>query len=501
MKNRGVTFKIFIVILISLILFVSFFMLMQSLFFEKFYITEKTNRLEKNVIEFRDTILSDDTSFNELNELLDYLYKFEETNNAQIAFLNSNGVVKLIKGSLSDEDPTKSREIIFKAINNWRQSEKNYFDVLVSNKTITFNFTNSSTNTDSLVVVSPIKLKKLVSDVIFVVSPLQPVDEATSVMRKYYIYVFIAAIILILFLSVLHSKMISKPLLKLNDAASEMANLNFDVKCEVTSNDEIGNLASNLNFLSEKLNGTLSELQDANIQLQDDIEKERLLEKIRKEFVADVSHELKTPISLIEGYAEALKDGIVSEEDMDFYTEVIIDEAKKMNSLVMDMLNLSRLETTGYKLNIQNHNLYEIVYPIYKKYNTNDREHNIYFEFSIPNSTLVKCDEFRIEEVLKNLISNAVKHTPSSKNVYLRVKIHHNKNVLIEVENEGSPICTEDLDLIWNKFYRVDKSRNKASGGTGLGLAITKNILDLHNSDYSVKNTENGVLFYFTLKI
>ena len=254
------------------------------------------------------------------------------------------------------------------AINNWISSLENYFDVLSTKKTIVYTLKHPSLYTDNLVLVSPVVVDGEIKDIVFVLSTLQPVGEATSVTRKYYIYVYIAAVILIAILSLIYSKMISKPLISLNSTASKISELDFSAKCQVNSNDEIGSLGKTLNFLSEKLGITLNELKTANENLKGDIEKEKQLEKMRKEFIASVSHELKTPISVIEGYAEGLKDGIPKGDDIAYYLDVIIDESKNMNSLVCDMLDLSQLESGNFKLNMLKFNIFEFINSIYKKY-------------------------------------------------------------------------------------------------------------------------------------
>ena len=222
---------------------------------------------------------------------------------------------------------------------------------------------------------------------------------------------------------------------------------------------------------------------------------------MRKEFIASVSHELKTPISIIEGYAEGLKDGIPKGDDIAYYLDVIIDESKNMNSLVCDMLDLSQLESGNFKLNMSQFNIFEFINSIYKKYlnSINDKHLKLNISSTMKN-IIVYGDPYRIEEVINNLISNAIRHTPLNKTIAITLKLQENR-ILVEIENEGSFIENEDLDRIWDKFYKVDKSGNKHLGGTGLGLSIVKNILFLHKSDFGVLNTNTGVCFYFTLDI
>ena len=494
MKQNGITLKLFTVTVIFLFMFISAVIFIQSLFFEKFYVTQKTKELKSNVEKFKSTY----TNYTS-NSIFNAMSDFEDRNNAKIAILENSGTLKLIQQPLVKERQSRSSETMMLAINNWISSLENYFDVLSTKKTIVYTLNHPSLYTDNLVLVSPVIVDGEIQDIVFVLSTLQPVGEATSITRKYYVYVYIAAVVLIAILSLIYSKMISKPLISLNATASRISELDFSAKCLVNSNDEIGNLGKTLNFLSEKLGTTLNELKTANENLKGDIEKEKQLEKMRKEFIASVSHELKTPISLIEGYAEGLKDGVPKGDDVDYYLDVIIDESKNMNSLVCDMMDLSQLESGNFKLKMSKFNIFEFVNSIYKKHlnSINDK----HLKLTMPPSLkdiMVYGDSYRIEEVISNLISNAMRHTPINKTISITLKILEHK-ILLEVENEGSFIEMKDLDRIWDKFYKADKSGNKHLGGTGLGLSIVKNILLLHESDFGVSNTDVGVCFYFTL--
>lgn len=496
MKNNGITLKLFTITVVFLFMFISAVIFIQSLFFEKFYVTQKTKELKSNVEKFK-------SNYNNYysNNIFNAMSDFEDKNNAKIAILENNGTLKLIQQPIVKEKQSRDSETMMLAINNWISSLENYFDVLNTKKTIVYTLKHPSLYTDNLVLVSPVLVDGEVQDIVFVLSTLQPVGEATSVTRKYYIYVYIAAVVLIAILSLIYSKMISKPLISLNSTASRIAELDFSAKCPVNSNDEIGSLGKTLNFLSEKLGITLNELKTANENLKGDIEKEKQLERMRKEFIASVSHELKTPISLIEGYAEGLKDGIPKGDDISYYLDVIIDESKNMNSLVCDMLDLSQLESGNFKLKILKFNIFELINSIYKKYSNSINDKHLRLDISADLSNiLVSGDPSRIEQVINNLVSNAIRYTPINKTITITLKIQGD-SMMVQIDNEGSFIENDDLDRIWDKFYKVDKSGNKHLGGTGLGLSIVKNILFLHKSNFGVLNTNSGVCFYFTLDI
>jgi len=497
MKNKSISFKLFIITSSFFIIFITAALLLQSAFFEKFYINKKTKLLQNNIASFNKDFFSKQTDIDTLSK---GMYKFEETNNSKIAILTIDGITLMTRQKDALKDANNS-EVITSVLDQWEAFLKTHTQENMPKDTKIYNVEHPVYGTNNIVIVTPIVLLDKVQGLTFVVSPLQPVGEAAAVIKEYYIYVYTGAIILILFLSLIYSRMISKPLVKLNSTANKMTELDFSTKCKVESTDEIGNLANTLNFLSDKLNYTLTELQSANGKLKQDLEKEKELENMRKDFIAGVSHELKTPLTLIEGYAEGLRDDVADTEAKNFYTEVIIDETKKMTSLVADMLDLSKLESGNLKLNLSEFSIVELLTKTLKKFSHTLAQRSINLQYSHSKDNLyVLGDIFRIEQVITNFLSNAIRHTPDNGKIIINVS-HNTENILVEVENEGEHIATEDLEKIWTKFYKIDKSRSRDLGGTGLGLAIVQNILVLHGSDYGVENTEKGVKFYFTLKL
>ena len=497
MKNKGIAFKLFTITSIFFIVFITCTLLLQSIFFERFYISRKTSSLQKNIESFKKASL---LNGNDINTSTDSMYKFEDTNNCKIALITIPDRVTLMTQSTQEQRGTGKAQLIGEVLRQWQYMlDQTPTDALIKSPKI-YNLEHPTYHTNSLVIITPILSNGNVQELIFVVSPLQPIGEAAAVIREYYVYIYASAVLLIIILSLLYSRMISKPLININNAAIRMAELDFSVNCKVTSRDEIGNLATTLNFLCEKLDTTLSELTTANINLSLDLEKERKLEVMRKDFIAAVSHELKTPLSLIDGYAEGLRDGIAKDADKDFYLQVIIEESEKMNALISDMLALSTLESGNYKLKITDFYIDKLINSIIKKYSPKFVEKNINLQINFEEDNLkVYGDSFRIEQVIINFLTNALKYTIDDHSIYIRTKIIDDE-VLIEVENEGEHIEDKDLENIWLKFYKIDRSRNRLLGGTGLGLSISKNILLLHESTYGVLNTEKGVKFYFTLK-
>ena len=294
--------------------------------------------------------------------------------------------------------------------------------------------------------------------------------------------------------------MITNPLKRINETAKKMSNLDFSEKCEVLSQDEIGNLAITLNFLSENLYRALSSLQRANIQLQKDIEKERKVEEVRKEFVAAVSHELKTPITIIKGYVEGIKDDIFSEEEKNESLDIILEETNKMGKLVKDMLDLSALESHATELKYEIFNLSEMIEKNIKSLNNEINDKDITIDRNYISDVYIKADKFRMEQVITNFLTNAIRHTEPLGFIWVAMNFEDNR-LKVSVENSANPISDEEMHNIWNKFYKADKSRNRTFGGSGLGLSIVKNVLELHGMEYGTRNTDRGVEFYFYTEV
>lgn len=318
---------------------------------------------------------------------------------------------------------------------------------------------------------------------------LQPVDEAIQMIKDYYIYLIIFVVILILLVSFYYSKKIAKPLLEINDTTKKIANLDFSDTTTITSKDEIGDLSKNINELSNKLHSYIE-------QLQEDIEKEKKLENIRKEFIAGVSHELKTPLSVMKSCMSILKDGIAIHKK-DYYFDAMEKEIDKMDMLIVDMLELAKFESGTYKMNMDIFYIDEVIEHICKQLSLEIEKKQLYVHKQLTTVQVV-ANQHRIEQVLTNFITNAIRYTPEKERILIST-IEEENRVKICVENKGVHIPQEQLEKIWNRFYQINASRQRSKEGTGLGLAISKNILELHGVQYGVLNTEDGVLFFFYL--
>lgn len=490
--KKSLTKKLFILTTSLLMIFVFLSLSFQSIFFEKFYTNKKIKTLETEVVSFKDyyTQYASNPFF-----LYSYLQRFEQGNNAKIAIFESNGQLSPLTNPNKTKDPN-TLTILAEIYSNLYSDPEFKNKVSKNNSVTSTSIDMSKYNMKYIATICPLPD----GNIVIAVSSFQSITEAGSIFKAFYIYIISFAIIIVLLLSYIYANLISKPLIKLNKVAKQMSDLDFSVKSDIESDDEIGTLAKTLNFLSLNLDNALSHLKTANEKLLKDIEKEKALENMRKDFIAGVSHELKTPIALIQGYAEGIKDNVADEEGRDFYLDVIIDESNKMESLVTDMLELSKLESPNFSLTLASFNIKVLIETICQKLNSFIIDKNIVLTLNLYDS-YVNADEFRIEQVLINFLTNAIRHTPDNGFIKITLKNFDESNVILSVENSGSQISEDDSANIWNKFYKVDKSRSRTFGGTGLGLSIVKNILHLHKSKFGVHNTESGVEFFFTLSI
>ena len=279
-----------------------------------------------------------------------------------------------------------------------------------------------------------------------------------------------------------------------------MAHLDFNAKYQGKEKNEIGLLGSNINQMSESLERTVSELKTANNELQKDIERKEQIDVMRKEFLANVSHELKTPIALIQGYAEGLKEGISDDaESREFYCEVIMDEAGKMNAMVQKLLTLNQLEFGNDKVSMERFDIVTMIRTYLQSAEILTRQDGITVKMEQTEPVYVWGDEFKTEEVFMNYFTNAVHYCQGEKMIHVTVEKTEDK-VRVGVFNTGEPIPEESLSHLWEKFYKVDKARTREYGGSGVGLSIVKAIIESMNQEYGVQNFSDGVLFWFTLE-
>lgn len=466
MKKNSLFTKLFIYFVMFSFIIVGLLWLLQVNFLPKFYEYSKINQMKGLGTELGQVIQKDglDEAKKQIEEILPAV-------NGRITIYDRGGRLLYIQGIMGFHRGVRIPP------NMWRQ-------VLAGNS-VAYKNPALMGNVDALSVLIPFN-----KGVILIQTPMQSIENTVEVTKQFFVYLFFLALIISMVLAGIFSKTITSPLLQLNKAAKEISRLNFDLQWQDNRNDEIGELGKTLNFLTGKLRKTFEELQ---LELQ----KEKNLEKMRKQFVARVSHELQTPISLIRGYVEAIQDGIAStEEEKKEHFLVIEEEIDKVSKMVKDLLDLSQLESGSFKVRQEAFEITALLYRTVERFKLlTKKEKNLQFCIRGDERELdVLADEYRIQQVLTNLLQNAVKNTKTNGSIVLTIKELQDK-IWIGVFNEGAPIEEEELSHIWESFYKGHEHKD----GAGLGLAIVKSVLDLHESTYGVKNENGGVVFYFDL--
>lgn len=336
------------------------------------------------------------------------------------------------------------------------------------------------------------------NNVIVMRTAIESVRDSAIIANEFLIGIGVLTLIIGIIVVLIMSRRITKPIMRLVGISEKITHLDFSDKYENTDkNDEIDLLGEHINELSGALETTISELKSKNVELKQDIEKKNEIEKVRSEFISNVSHELKTPIALISGYAEGLKDCVNDdEESRNFYCDVIMDEAAKMNMLVKNLLTLNELENGVGEIVTQHFNLREVVNNCMESMNMLAKQFEVTMTLTECEDVYVWADDFKIEQVLNNYLSNAIHYASNEKIVKVSI-LKIDDVARVTVFNSGDNIPNEDIDNLWTKFYKVDKARTRSYGGSGIGLSIVKAIMEQMGKGYGVNNLDDGVEFYF----
>lgn len=337
-------------------------------------------------------------------------------------------------------------------------------------------------------------------DFVMIRTAIEGIKDSVMIANRFLGYVGVFSIALGGLVIWFVTKKVTDPILKLAEISERMAHLDFEVRYDVADgNDEVAHLGRNINQLSQTLETAIAELKTANNELQNDIAKKEKIDEMRKEFLSNVSHELKTPIALIQGYAEGLQEGVGRDpESMNYYCEVIVDESHKMNEMVKKLLNLNQLEFGNDVVEMERFNITELITSFVQSADILIKQNDIRVELPSYPEIYVWGDEFKVEEVISNYFSNAINHCSGEKKIKISIE-KMDKNVRISVFNTGYPIPESSLEFLWDKFYKVDKARTREYGGSGVGLSIVKAIMESMNQAYGVQNYADGVEFWFQL--
>lgn len=430
----------------SVITMIMFFMVaFNEVYFEKYFLKIKKNQIFALSNEIKDP-----------RSVIDFS-SIEEKNNVKIYIINER--------YLHDVDISLSREDIN--------------ELFANPKKFVFRLTDTSFSLDKeLTIITSYSKNQL----LVISTPFSSVKEPMNIITSFHLKIVITALFLGYILSIILSRVITTSIITMGETAKRVAKLDFSQEFKSYSNDEIGVLGENLNIMSRQLKYSID-------QLHEDIEKERKIDKLRKEFISNVSHELKTPIAIINNYCEGLKEGIADDkETSDFYLDIIMEETENMNKLVQSLLFLSRAERGYLSFTSEPFNIQEIIENEVKRAeNSSGGKYKINICIGNP----IFCgDKEQLSTVIKNLVENSFKYTEPEGTISITVE--NNKFSITNTSN----ITEKEIESIWQPFYRADKARDRKLG-TGLGLSIVKEILENHNLNFGVYKSENNITFWF----
>lgn len=490
-KFKSVRFKLFFIMCVVILIIVLFLILINSIVLENFYTYSKTATIKQVYQKVNNYYASENPNINLETELKKIAYK----NNFDILIKTDTNLIIFTsdKEFLSSTYILKDINEITRENINTQNDKKNNLNIKI---------TTDETNNINYMFLTGILDNGYV---LYIRMPISPIKESVKISNTLLLMIGGVTLAVAGVVASFISKKFTNPILQLNDIANKMAKLDFSQKYRVTdTEDEINELGRSINTMSDKLETTIKQLQKSNIELEKDIEEKSKIDDMRKQFISDVSHELKTPIALIQGYAEGLIENVsTDEESRRFYAEVILDETNKMDRLVKQLLELMKLEYGKKEFNNEKFDINELINEVIRKCEVMLQKNNIQVEFESKKPIYVWADEFYIEQVVTNYFTNAIKHTEeigNNKKIKITVK-QLNDKMRITVFNTGKTIPEEDLTRIWGRFYKVDSSRNRQDGGTGIGLALVKAIMNNYQNEYGVNNKKDGVEFYFDVDI
>lgn len=496
--RKSLKLRIFFILTGSILAIIVFYWVLNSLILEKYYISQKkqiliqaynainqsyNNNVEDMNIEFEKIDKNKNVSIIIKTENKEYVY---DSNGPA----HNQNVLPPIDPNIDNKKPNKFNGIADNTFN--MESEK----ILEENdKYMIEKLYDKRLNSSYIFLTSQLDN----SYYIFLRTPLESINESVKISNQFLIISGIMVGFISAILMYIISKNITKPIMELSNISKNIANFDFTQKYYINSQDEIGILGESINFLSEQLEEKISDLKSANIELQRDLEQKLKIDEMRKDFLSNVSHELKTPIALIQGYAEGLKDNIITdEENRAYYMEVILDEADKMNVMVKKLLTLNQLEFGKDVVSVRRFDIVEMIKCLIVKCEILTIPKKITVIFNQSESLHVWADEFMIEEVFMNYMTNATNHI-SGENIITILLEKKEDIVRISVSNSGSHIPSDELDKIWISFYKVDKARTREYGGSGIGLSVVKAAMDLHNQQCGAYNNDTGITFWFEL--
>ncbi|WP_288478286.1 HAMP domain-containing sensor histidine kinase [uncultured Clostridium sp.] len=469
MKNKwesiGIKKKLFIistgiVVATSILIYAALFIL-----FPRIYLHTKISNIKSDT-DVLITKMGENPNFNYQQGINEYAYQ----NGAIAALLDFKGNV-IYTPNKFERNMIRSREIEVEPNRDIFREKKTDYEIAI-------NVYVKSLNQNCILKVSmPLRFKGDINRVIIIIFPI----------------IVLITIALGVFSVLVYSSVISNPLLSINRVARDIAQLKFDNKLKPEGNDEFAELSNSINLISENLEKNISMLEKANEKLRKDIEREKEIDRKRRDFINAISHELKTPITVISGQVEGMIYNIGPYKNRDKYLKETLESVNELNSLAHEIISLAKIEE-GVGIQLENKSINELVKEVLSGYEYFIEKEKLNISLNEKNQIFREIDKGIVKKILSNLIGNAVKYSRS----YIEISIYEN---IIEIKNDViESIDEKDIEEIFTPFYRGDKSRNKKKPGTGLGLYIVKSLIQAHGGmSYSVKCEDN--IFEFRLNM
>lgn len=489
-KFKSIRFKLFTILALTVMSIITFLIIANNVVLESYYLYTKQKMLKSVYEKINDYY----NSTMHTNQIENALEKIAISNNFDI-LINDNR-------NISVYSSYRNITIVLNPNNTVKEYNS---DILYSDDNIIIKkVLDTSTSMNYIFLTGTLDNGYK----LYIRTPVAQIQESVKISNSFLYWIAIVIILVSGILIFVITTRFAKPIVQLNDIAKKMSNLDFSQKYKSISEEEneIDDLGHSINLMSQKLEATIKTLRENNLELEKDIEEKSKLDEMRKSFISDVSHELKTPIALIQGYSEGLIENVnTDDESRKFYAEVILDETNKMDKLVKQLLELMKLEYGKREFNNKHFNIVDLENEVIRKSKFILDEQNIVIDIPKDTSITVFADDFYIEQVFTNYLTNAIKNikeVDGKKKIIVSNEIIEEKNKLrVKVFNTGTNIEEENIARIWNRFYKVDESRNREDGGTGIGLSLVRAIMNNYNNEYGVLNKPDGVEFYFDLDL
>lgn len=456
---RGIAFKLWLGMVLLVIVMLVLLWLFQIVFLGRFYTDQQVARVKNEGFSIAREIdkLNPDDIKSRMGRLADNYRSKVDLFDSKGVIIHSEGQAPIMHGGF----PT------------------GIINKILEGDAVTIPIWHPRFGTEFRLIGIPVTSKGAIAGALFINMPLAPVKDTVGILKNQLVYITLLLVTAALILAYILSRVFTRPIIQIDNAANQMAKGDLSVRLNPRSGDELGRLMKTMNNLAEQLSR---------------------VEELRRDLIANVSHELRTPLSLIRGYAETIKDvSGDNREKREKQLDVIIDETERLSKIVDDMLNLSQIQAGYITLTLSSFKVSELISRVIKKYEIMSEATGVNLEFLRTEEYVVDADEIRIEQVLINLLNNAFNHTPKGGRITLAA-FERGSFIRIEVSDTGDGIPSEDIKYIWERFYKVEKSKRSKQAGTGLGLAIVKNILEAHNVSFGVESQiGKGTTFWFEL--